>query len=75
MTGRGPEGSEGDSEDLDVDFTTAAGMGVDEDEDTLVSAQPSRSTSAQGDGLTFLPVEALLAESVRGQPPSSGWSG
>jgi len=61
-TGQGPEGSEGDSEDLDAEFTTAVSMGVDEDNDALLPAQPSQPVSAQGESLTSLPVESLLAE-------------
>jgi len=44
--------SEGDSEDLDAEFTTAAGIGRDEDDYVLLSAQHSRPTSVQGKGLT-----------------------
>jgi len=39
MTRRGPGGSEGDSEDLDAEFTTTTGM--EGEEDILVSAQSS----------------------------------
>jgi len=44
---------------LDVAFTNVAGMGVDKDEDALMSAQPSRPTSAQG---KTRPSLCLLAE-------------
>jgi len=60
-TERGPDGSEGDSEDLDAEFTTTA---VTEG-NVFVSAQPSRPTSAQGDSLTSLPVETLLFQGLQ----------
>jgi len=52
-----------ETEDLDAEFTTTAITEGDEEE--LITAQPSRPTSAQGNGLTSLLVEALLSKATQ----------
>lgn len=42
MTRRGPDRSEGESEDLDTEFTTTAVTEGDKEDDVLLLAQPSR---------------------------------